>query len=57
MPEDRHDSRIPLEPNEVEHKGVDNFVGEGVLLVEENADEERVGSGVVHFGEFEEGGT
>jgi hypothetical protein len=44
VPEDGHNAGIALEAEEVEDKGVNNLVGEGVLLVEEDTDEKRVGT-------------
>lgn len=42
MPENRHLSLVALEADKVENEGVDDLVRQGVLLVEEDADEETV---------------
>lgn len=56
MPQDGQLATLALEPvllvvrkpDKVEHERVDNLVRQRVLLVEQDADEERVGAGVVH---------
>jgi hypothetical protein len=57
VPEHGELPRVALEADKVKDEGVDDFVGQGVLLVEEDADEERRRAGVVHLGEPEEGGA
>jgi hypothetical protein len=44
VPEDGHLPRIPLESDKVENEGVDDFIRQSVLFVEEHADEETVGA-------------
>lgn len=39
------------EPDEVEDEGIDDLVRQRILLVEQDANEERMGAGVVHAGE------
>lgn len=42
VPEDWQGPRIPLEADEVEDERVDDLVGQGILLVEKDADEDAV---------------
>lgn len=42
-------------PDEVEHESVDDLVRQSVLLVQQDADEERVGTSIVHLGQVRDG--
>lgn len=44
------------EPDEMKDQRVDDLERQGVFLVEQDTDEERVGSGVFHVTQSEEGG-
>lgn len=44
VPQNGHDAGVALEAEKVEDESVDDLVREGVLLVEEDTDEERVGA-------------
>ena len=42
-----------ISPQEVKHDGVDDPVGHGVLLVEEDPQEDGVGAAVLHLGDLQ----
>ena len=56
MPHDGQRPPLVLEPHKVVHKCINDPVREGVLLVEEHADEEAGGAAVVHLGHAKQGG-
>lgn len=44
VPQNRHDARVTLKPDKVEHERVDNLVRQRVFLVKQHTDEETVGA-------------
>ena len=52
VPEDDHAALVLDEGGEVVDDGVDDAVREGVLFVEEGAEEDRVGAAVGHLGDL-----
>lgn len=57
MPEYGKFALVPLEAEEVEDEGIHDLVWQSILLIEQYADEERVGPRVVHVCELEQGGA
>lgn len=56
VPEDGQLPRVHFEADEMSHGCVDDPVRQGVLLVEQDAQEDRVRSAVAHFRYLQEGG-
>lgn len=46
---------LVLEAHEVEDKRIDDLVGQGVLLVDKDSQEQGVGAGIVHVGQADDG--
>ena len=56
VPHHRELARLLAEAQEVVHEGVDDAERQGVLLIEEHAEEEGRGAGVLQLGELEQRG-
>ncbi len=52
VPDDGHDDVGGIELTEVSDETLDNTVGQGILLVEEDADEKTIRAGILHLREF-----
>ena len=53
MPQNRKNASIVFEFDKVKDEGVDDAEGQSVLLVEESLDEDAVGAGILHLGQFQ----
>lgn len=57
VPEHRQFALLLPEPQEVEDEGVKHMVGQSVLLIQQQSQEDAVGTTVFHLGDFQHGRT
>ena len=57
MPQNRENAAIVLEFDEVEDDGVDDAERQSVFLVQKSFNENAVRPGILHLGQFQQGGA